>query len=49
MKKIVDKDLQLYVAQQGGANKILHFGKKTTEKISFRLINLLSIFSCIRK
>ena len=37
MKKIVDKDLQLYVAQQGGANKILYFGRKTTEKISFAL------------
>jgi len=37
MKKIVDKDLQFYVAEQGGANKILHFGKKSTDKISFSL------------
>lgn len=37
MKKILDKDLQFYVAQQGGANKILHFGSKVTERISFEL------------
>jgi len=38
MKKILDKDLQFYVAQQGGANKILHFGSKTTEELSFELL-----------
>jgi len=37
MKKILDKDLQFYVAQQGGANKILHFGKKKTEELFFKL------------
>ncbi len=37
MKKILDKDLQLYVGEQRGANKILHFGIKTTEKLSFLL------------
>ena len=47
MKKIVDKDLQLYVAQQGGANKILYFGRKTTEKISFTLDFPLQKYSCI--
>ena len=47
MKKIVDKDLQLFVAQQGGANKILHFGRKTTEKISFRLDFPPNKYSCI--
>jgi predicted ATPase len=34
MKKILDKELQIFVAQQGGANKILYFGKKTTDLIS---------------
>ncbi|MDQ7084279.1 MAG: AAA family ATPase [Sulfurovum sp.] len=38
MKKILDKDLQFYVAQQGGANKILHFGSKMTEELSFELL-----------
>jgi len=38
MKKILDKDLQLYVAQQGGANKILYFGIKETDKIDFELV-----------
>ncbi|WP_294966895.1 AAA family ATPase [Sulfurimonas sp.] len=37
MKKILDKDLPTYTAEQGGANKILHFGKKITSEISFAL------------
>ena len=37
MKKIVDKDLQLYIAQQGGANKVLYFGKKNTDRVEFSL------------
>lgn len=37
MKKIVDKDLQLYIAQQGGANKILYFGRKNTDRVEFSL------------
>ena len=37
MKKILDKDLPLYTAEQGGANKILHFGKKTTSELDFAL------------
>jgi predicted ATPase len=37
MKKILDKDLQLYTAKEGGANKILHFGSKNTEILSFEL------------
>jgi len=38
INKILDKDLELYTAKQRGANKILHFGKKTTEKLFFKLI-----------
>ncbi|NOQ31274.1 MAG: AAA family ATPase [Helicobacteraceae bacterium] len=37
MKKIIDKDLQFYTAQQGGANKILCFGSQTTDEINFNL------------
>ena len=37
MKKILDKDLQLYISQEGGANKILHFGKKHTKELIYGL------------
>lgn len=37
MNKLLDKDLQLYVAQQGGANSLLYFGRKTTEAIEVDL------------
>jgi predicted ATPase len=37
MKKILNKDLPIYTAEQGGANKLLHFGKKTTDEIKFSL------------
>ncbi len=47
MKKILDKDLQFYVAQQGGANKILHFGNKTTDEVSFELFFPPNAYSCI--
>lgn len=46
MKKILDKDLQLYTSQQGGANKLLHFGRKTTEKISFGLYFPPNAYAC---
>jgi len=38
MKKILDKDLPTYTAEQGGANRILHFGKKVTNEIEFSLL-----------
>ena len=37
VRKIIDKELELYVAQLGGANKMLHFGKKVTSQLSFDL------------
>ena len=37
MNKLLDKDLQLYVTQQGGANRLLHFGMKTTESVDIDL------------
>lgn len=38
MKKIIDKDLPVYTAELGGANKILHFGQKETPEIDFALL-----------
>lgn len=38
MKKIIDKDLPIYTAELGGANKILHFGQKETSEIDFALL-----------
>jgi len=38
MKKILDKDLPTYTAEQGGANKLFHFGKKITDEITFALL-----------
>ena len=38
VRKIIDKELELYVAQLGGANKILHFGKKITSHLGFDLV-----------
>ncbi len=46
MKKIVDKDLQFYVAEQGGANKILHFGIKKTDALQFSLDFPPNQYSC---
>lgn len=46
MKKILDKDLQFYVAEQGGANRILHFGRKTTDELSFELHFLANSYVC---
>ena len=38
MRKLVEKELELTVAQMGGANKILYFGKKVTQEIDIGLI-----------
>jgi len=37
MRKLVDKELELTVAQMGGANKVLYFGSKTTQELFFDL------------
>lgn len=47
MKKIVDRDLQFYVAEEGGADKIFYFGKKSTDKISFSLSFPPHAYNCI--
>lgn len=37
MNKLVQKDLQFFVALQGGADRFLHFGRKTTDALEIRL------------
>ena len=38
VRKLVEKELELYVAQLGGANKVLHFGRKFTDKLNFSML-----------
>ncbi len=47
VKKILDKDLPIYTAEQGGANKILHFGKKMTNEIYFALLFIPNAYKAI--
>lgn len=37
MNKLLEKDLQLHVQQQGGADRLLHFGKQTTSALALDL------------
>ncbi len=37
IRKLVEKELELYVAQMGGANKVLHFGRKITDRLNFSM------------
>lgn len=38
MRKLVEKELELTIAQMGGANKVLHFGKKVTQEMEISLL-----------
>ena len=38
IRQLSQKELELYVATQGGANKILHFGKKMTSELNFSML-----------
>lgn len=38
MNKLVQKDLQFFVAQQGGADRFLHFGRHVTDAIEIELL-----------
>lgn len=38
VRKLVEKELELHIAQLGGANKLLHFGKKVTNKLNFSML-----------
>ncbi|NQT52866.1 chromosome segregation protein SMC, partial [bacterium] len=37
LREIVEKHLQLYVGTSGGADALLHFGRKSTDEVSCRL------------
>jgi predicted ATPase len=37
LRRIVDQQLQIYTGEAGGANSLLHFGRKRTEKVSTRI------------
>ena len=37
LQAIVDRRLEIYVAKAGGASRLLHFGRKATERISGRI------------
>lgn len=47
MNEIVDRNLQLYVGKAGGANTMLHFGRKTTDHIRIRLTFGWNGYECI--
>ncbi len=37
LRRIVDQELQTYTGEAGGANAILYFGRKKTDKLSMRI------------
>lgn len=37
MNRLVNQGMQMYVAQAGGADQILHYGRKTTERLHIEL------------
>jgi predicted ATPase len=37
MNRVVSQEMQTYVAQAGGADQILHYGRKTTERLHIEL------------
>ncbi|MBD2139791.1 AAA family ATPase [Anabaena sp. FACHB-1237] len=40
IQEILDQHLQIFVSRQGRPDTILHFGRKTTEKLDIQLHNL---------
>jgi len=38
MRQLIYKELEITIAKMGGANKVLYFGKKTTNKLEIRLV-----------
>jgi predicted ATPase len=38
IRKLSQKDLELFIATQGGANRVLHFGRKTTQELEFSIL-----------
>jgi predicted ATPase len=37
LNQIVERNIQLFVGKSGGANNLLHFGRKVTDEMKFRL------------
>lgn len=37
MQQLLEENLQVFVSRQGGPDTLLHFGRKTTEQLEFRL------------
>ncbi len=46
LSKIIDRELQEYVAVSGGADNLLHFGQKTTDSIEIRLMSQNNGYWC---
>jgi len=46
MNQLVQKDLQFFVAQQGGADRFLHFGRKVTDAIEIQLLFKSNGYAC---
>jgi predicted ATPase len=46
LNRIVDHELQLTVAQRGGADRLLHFGRKRTDEILLQLDFPPNVYSC---
>lgn len=44
--KLVHQDLQLHVRQMGGADAVLHFGRKVSNRLSFRLRYSKASYAC---
>jgi len=47
LNRIVEKNLQLYVAQEGGADALLHLGRKVTESITINLNFGRNAYRCV--
>ena len=49
LHRIIDQKLSDYVGEQGGANSLLHFGRKRTKKISLKLqfANGSNAYGCV--
>lgn len=46
VNKIIEKDLQVHIAQQGGSDKFLYFGEKTTKSLSFHIEFRPNAYGC---
>jgi predicted ATPase len=46
LNEIVESNLQVFVGQEGGADRLLHFGRKVTESIALELHWVLNSYSC---